>query len=138
MTKKIEYKQETPPSIKMKLDALADAQAHRDVILLEKQRVIESIYTPEIRQAIADIDEEFDDKTETVRNIIDTLTGEVKQMVGSLGFTCEGTILQAVFVSGRRTWETDKLEKLADEHPEYGLQVYRKQGDPSVSIKVRK
>ena len=40
----------------MKLDALADAQAHRDVILLEKQRVIESIYTPEIRQAIADID----------------------------------------------------------------------------------
>jgi len=40
--------------------------------------------------------------------------------------------LQVVFARGRVTWETDKLEGYAAEHPE--LLKYRKTGTPSAKI----
>jgi septation ring formation regulator EzrA len=117
------------------LNALSDLQCQREVIDLDKQKMIDSVLTPEIRKQIADIEVEFACLYPAVDEKITALTTQVKEAVISQGETVNGEHLQAVFMKGRTSWNTEKLDGMMALIPQ--LVEARKTGDPSVSIRRR-
>ena len=122
--------------IKELLDRLAEYQSQRDAANLEKQALIDEVYTPEIKQRIAEIEAEFSGKTETVNENIAALEAEIKQAVINHGASVKGSFFHAVFAKGRVSWDTKSLDGYATAHPE--LLTFRKEGDPSISIRTAK
>jgi hypothetical protein len=122
--------------IKQKLDQLAEFQAERDIAMIDKQRLIDEVYSAEIKKRVNEIEAEFEDKTESVVNNIAALEAEIKQAVKEHGASIKGTIYHAIFVKGRVSWDTKSLDGYSTAHPE--LLTFRKEGDPSVSIRVSK
>ena len=122
--------------IKQKLDQLAEFHAQRDVAMLEKQALLDEIYTAEIKSRMAEIEAEFAGKTEAVNENIAALEAEIKQAVVAHGASVKGTVFHAVFAKGRVSWDTKSLDGYATAHPE--LLSFRKEGEPSVSIRVSK
>ena len=118
--------------IKQKLDKLAEFQAQRDVVALEKQALIEKIYTPEIRARVAEVEAEFAGKSEAVNENIATLKSEIEEAVKAHGKTVKSTILQAVWSKARYSYSEDEKDGYIQ------AMVYRKLGEPSVSIKAVK
>ena len=126
----------TEAQIKELLDRLAEYQSQRDAANIEKQALIDEVYTPEIKQRMADIEAEFAGKTETVNENIAALEAEIKQAVINHGASVKGSFFHAVFAKGRVSWDTKSLDGYAAAHPE--LIAFRKEGDPSVSIRTAK
>ena len=119
--------------IETKLDELSELYAQRDVSTLEKQRLIDSVLTEEIKAKITEIEAEFSGKTQTVVEKINILEAEVKELVKALGQSVKGQFLHAIFTKGRVSWDSKALDGYAKAHPE--LAEYRKEGDPFVSLK---
>ena len=67
--------------VKVKLDALAELEAQRDSIMLEKNRLLDSLYTDEIKFKMSEVETEFAPKTDTVNEKIATLEQEVRHDV---------------------------------------------------------
>ncbi len=122
--------------IKQKLDRLAEYQSQRDAAMLEKQALLDEIYTAEIKARMAEIEAEFADKTKAVNENIAALEAEIRQAVIAHGASVKGSLLHAVFSKGRVSWDTKALDGYAAAHPE--LLSFRKEGEPSVSIRVAK
>ena len=118
---------------KQKLDLLADWQAQRTLIEMDKVKAIESVMTPEIRQALADIEAEYSTKYEGVDANIAALTEQVKVAVLAGGASVKGSYLHAVYAKGRVSWDNRKLEGLMMVIPQ--VAEARKEGEPSVSIR---
>lgn len=119
-----------------KLDRLAEYHAQRDLLILDKQKAIDSILTPDVKKQIADVEAEFNDKAAAVVENISALEEGIKQDVLGEGETVKGLRLQAVWSKGRVSWDDKALTGYAKAHPE--LNEFRKQGDPSVSIRANK
>uniref|UniRef100_A0A6H1Z9L0 Uncharacterized protein n=1 Tax=viral metagenome TaxID=1070528 RepID=A0A6H1Z9L0_9ZZZZ len=119
--------------IKQKLDLLADHQAQRDAIALQKAELADAILTTEIKAQLAEIDAEFAGKTEAVNANIAVLETEVKQAVVEHGTSVKGTFLHAIWNKGHVSWDTRSLDGYAVAHPE--LLSFRKEGEPSVSLR---
>lgn len=119
--------------IEQKLDELSELYAQRDLATLEKQRLIDEIYTPEIKAKLAEIEAEFSGKNEVVLEKISTLENEVKEEVKQKGASVKGQFLHAVFAKGRVTWDTKTLDGLMIAVPQ--LSQARKEGEPSVSLR---
>lgn len=126
----------TESEIKQKLDTLAEYQSQRDAAMLEKQSLIDAIYTAEIKAHVAEIEAEFSAKTEGVTENIAALEAEIKQAVLEHGASVKGSLFHAVFAKGRVSWDTKSLDGYAAAHPE--LLSFRKEGEPSVSLRVAK
>ncbi len=122
--------------IKELLDRLAEYQSQRDSANLEKQALIDDVYTNEIKHRMAEIEAEFAGKTETVNENIAAIEAEIKQAVINHGASVKGSFFHAVFTKGRVSWDTKSLDGYATAHPE--LLTFRKEGDPSVSIRTAK
>ena len=118
---------------KQKLDRLAELKAEQDLLNIKKQELIDSVLTPEIRTKIAEIEEEFEPQFEAVNFTTDELSKTIKAEVVGLGETVKGAVLQCCFVKGRISWDTKGLDGYLVDHPE--LNRFRKQGDPSASIR---
>jgi len=118
---------------KQKLDQLAEMYAQQDVIRLDKQKLIDGILTDEIKAKIAEIEAEFKPQSEGLTQNISALESEVKTDVVTLGESVKGNVLHAVYTKGRITWDTKGLEGVLVNQPE--LAKFRKEGDPSVSIR---
>jgi hypothetical protein len=116
-----------------KLDKLADLQAHRDVLALQKQEIVDQVLTPEIKEKLLEIDAEFGDKLESVNTNIAELEQETKKAVIEMGETIRGQFIMAVWAKGRISWDTKALDGFATAHPE--ILQFRKTGDPSVSLR---
>jgi hypothetical protein len=119
--------------IKSELNKLAEYQAQRQVLALVKQEQIDKVMTPEIKQALADIEAEFAGKLAGVDGNINILAGDIKAAVVAEGASVKGTFLQAVYSKPRVTWDSGKLEGLALAFPP--LLEARKIGEASVSIR---
>jgi phage-related minor tail protein len=116
-----------------KLDKLSDLQAQEDVIRLHYADLREKILTPEIQQALKDLDAEKDTALTSLQDGINQLTAEIKTLVLVGGSTVKGQHLIAVWVKGRVSWDTKGLEGYKVAHPE--IATFRKEGDPSVTIR---
>jgi hypothetical protein len=115
-----------------KIDQLANFQAQRDVLELEKQALIDQLIPPEIRARIEEVEAEFKGKRETVDEKITELETEIKEEVIRNGATARGTFLRMVYHPGRVTWDTKSLDAYARARPE--VLEFRKQGEPYVVI----
>jgi len=119
--------------IKKMLDDLADLEAHKQIIQMDKRVHIDSVLTPEIAQALSDIDAEFGDKMDVVNSKIEQLRNSIKPLVVQHGKTVKGSFMQAVWSKPRVTWDTARLEGFAVNHPE--LLNFRKIGQPVISFR---
>ncbi len=119
--------------VKSKLDLIAEYQSQKDLLNLQKQEIIDTILTPEIKAKIAEIEAEFTGKGETADTNIAALTAEVKDMVIQTGASIKGNNLHAVYAKGRVSWDAKGLDGYAVGHPE--ILYMRKEGEPSVSIR---
>lgn len=119
--------------IETKLDELSELYAQRDLSTMDKQHMIDSVLTDEIKAKIAEIEIEFSGKGEAVSEKIAELEAEVKELVKSAGASVKGQFLHAVYTKGRVSWDTKTLDGLAIAIPE--LTQARKEGEPSVSLR---
>ena len=122
--------------INRNLNELADIQAQLDVIELDHHELIDSVLTDEIKEQLADIDYEFDEKSKVAKEKANNLRDIIKAQVIELGDSVKGEYLHAVYNKGRVSWDTKALNGYAAAHPDV-LQL-RKTGDPSVTIRVVK
>lgn len=117
------------------LNEYSDNLAGIDLLNSNKQELIDSVLTPEIKEKLAEIDAEFAPKINELnaRNqaLIDTIKGEVLLT----GQTLNGDFHQAVYMKGRVSYDTKALDGYASAHPE--IAQFRKEGAPSVSIRAR-
>jgi hypothetical protein len=120
--------------IKKLLNDLADYRAGRDAINLQKQAIIDTILTDEIKKQIADIEAEFAEKSVTVNEKIAEAEAAVKTAILEHGASVKSDFLHAVWVKGRISWDTKSLDGYAVAHPE--LLGFRKEGEPSVTIRT--
>lgn len=120
-------------SITQQLDALADYQAQRDYLALKKQELIDSVITPEIHARLDEIEAEFAPQFQAVDANIASLELEIKAAVIEAGASVKGEHLQAVFSKGRVSWDAKACDAYSVAHPE--ILAFRKEGDPSVSIR---
>ena len=86
-----------------------------------------------IAQRKAEIEAEFAGKAEAVDDNIRKLTEEIKAEVKALGVSVKADHFQAVYVKGRITWDTSKMDGYAVGHPE--VLFMRKEGEPSVTLR---
>ena len=119
--------------IEQLLDKLSDYQAQRSLIEIKKQELIDSVYTPEIKAKLQEIDAEFATQYEGVDANITAITEQIKAAVIANGESVKGLFLHAVYAKGRVSWDSKKLDGLALVIPE--VLKARKEGEPSVSIR---
>jgi len=81
----------------------------------------------------AEIEAEFAGKEADAAANIAALEAEIKAEVKAGGKTIKGKHYQAVYVKGRITWNTDKMEAWIVDHP--FLRDARKEGEPSVTLR---
>lgn len=116
-----------------KLNQLYNLKSMVDVINIEKQKLIDSIITPEIKEKLSDIEDEFSKKTESLNEKITNLDAEIRTDVVVAGKTIKGKHLMALFSNGRVSWDTKLLDGYAVSHPE--VEQFKKVGCPFVTIK---
>jgi hypothetical protein len=85
--------------------------------------------------AMARLDNEINAERQKLSEELETLTKEVSDVVLEQGQTVSSEHLQAVFNSGRITWESKALDALVDIHPY--LAKHRKVGAPFVTIRQK-
>ena len=102
---------------KEKLEELADLKEKQEILRNklddQKQAMIDSVYTPEIREAVRAIEAEFEPKYDVVNRLqprIEELTEEIRKDVLASSETIKGSRLQMVFAKGRTSWETADLK----------------------------
>ncbi len=118
-----------------KLDLLAELQAAPDAIRLQKQALIDTILTPELKAQLAEIDAEFAEPLKAAQDAAAQLELEIKEEIVALRATVRGNSLMAVYVKGREGgWDSAKLSGYAAAHPEI-LAFKKANGEPSVSFR---
>ena len=116
-----------------KLNRLSELQAQADVIRLHFEDLRKQILTPELQQALADIDTEMSTSLESLQEGINSLTTEIKDDVVKECATVKGSFLMAVWNKGRESVDMKQLKGYAVAHPEVNAMI--KTGDPSVTIR---
>jgi hypothetical protein len=119
--------------ITCKLNRLADYEVQKMLIEADKQNLIDSVLTYEIKIRLAEIDTEFAEVLKSADQEIENLTKEIKTDVLDHKESVKGLKYQAIYSNGSVTWNTDALDGYALSHPE--ILPLRKPGKPSVSIR---
>lgn len=81
----------------------------------------------------AEIEAEFSGAVRAVDENIKKLEAEIKADTKCAGKSVKGKFFHAVYVKGRVTWNTDKMEAWVVDHP--FLLSARKEGDPSITLR---
>ena len=118
--------------IQEKLDQLSDLQAQRDLLEMQKKELIRQVLGPDLLAQLEEIEDEFASSVEGVDLNIAQLEREIRQEVIDHGATVKGEYLRAVYNRGRITWDSEKLEHMAQFVPE--ILGYRREGKPYISI----
>ena len=120
-------------NIVQKLNDMAEYRKQRNAAEAEKKQLIDDLIPTEIREQIAAIEAEYAERFMAADAAIGTLETEIKDGVKALGETVKGDFLMAVWTKGRTSWDDKALSGYSKAHPE--ILEYRKQGEPSVSIR---
>jgi phage host-nuclease inhibitor protein Gam len=123
-------------NIKLAIDEYSDMVTGIATITAEKQTLIDSVLTPEIKAKIAEIEAEFAPKLDAVAARKAELETAIKQVVIAEGVTVKGDYHQFVYAKGRVSWDTKALDGYAAAHPE--ILQFKIVGDPSVSVRGMK
>jgi hypothetical protein len=120
-------------AIAQSLEKLAELYDQRDGLQTEKRALIAQVLTPELLGRLDEIDAEFTQKEEGATEAINALEAQIKADTLAQGETVKGSAFVAVWSKGRVSWDGKGLTTYAEAHPD--VLQYRKEGDPSVSIR---
>ena len=115
------------------LERLDEYLAQKTLLEIDKKRAIEATIPQDVRDAVADIEAEFDDKLSAADENIAAIEKTIKDEVLRGGQTVKGKTMQAVYAKGRVTYSAKALDGLLVAIPQ--LNDFRKVGKPSVSIR---
>lgn len=116
-----------------KIDQLAQYYSQRDLLALDKQRLLNEAIPADVQKRMDEIVLELSPQLDAVNENILALEAEIKRDVLFQGQTVKGEFLMAVFAKGRTSWDSKKFEGLQILLPQ--LSEARKEGEPSVSIR---
>jgi hypothetical protein len=116
-----------------KIEKYSDIGFGIDLIHQEKQALIDTVLTPEIKEKLAEIDAEFDPKVDELAQQKSMLEADIKAEVLQAGRTVKGTYHSFVWSKPRVSWDDKGLSGYALHHPE--ILQFRKVGNPSVSVR---
>lgn len=117
------------------LDTLAELHAKRDL----EMRALAEAHTwalAPIKAQLDAIDIMFGPKLHELASLISSTEQAIKDAVLTVGTSAQGSGYQAVYMSGRVSWDTQKLDGYAVAHPE--IAAFRSVGAPSVQIRAVK
>jgi len=117
------------------LNKYSDNLVGIDSLMLEKQALIDTILTPEIKEQLAEVEAEFAPKVEALSAQNEQLLARVKAEVLETGVTVSGDFHQAVYTRARVSWDNRSLAGYSIDHPE--IMAFQKVGEPSVSIRAK-
>jgi len=117
------------------LNKYSDNLVGIDSLVLEKQALIDTILTPEIKEQLAEVEAEFAPKVEALRAENEQLAAQIREQVLEFGTTVSGDFHQAVYTKPRVSWDNKGLAGYSVAHPE--IMVFQKVGEPSVSIRAK-
>ena len=115
------------------LDRLADMQAQMGVLQAHFDQLRDEIIPSEVQMQLIELDAERQTALESIQGGIASLESEIKSGVLETGISVKGAKLHAIWSKGRVSWDTKSLDGYVIAHPE--LTAFRKEGDPSVSIR---
>lgn len=118
--------------ITRKLDELSEVRAAADITRLDcevKRREI----LAKVQGELDALDTEFAPMLEAANMRVAELEADIKARVLEFGSSVKSIVLHAIYSKGRVTWDTKALDGYTAGHPEIG--AFRKEGDPSVSIR---
>jgi hypothetical protein len=121
--------------IEKMLDELHDLQCKADYLRITKDSEIKGAIPADIQKIIDSIEEKYFEIVMDVDEEISLLTNEIKEQVKATGESVKGTHLMAMYTKPRVTWDSKGIEGFSVAHPE--INVFRKVGEPSVSIKAK-
>ena len=121
--------------ITKKLDELSEVRAAADVTRLDYEAKRREILA-KVQDELTALDAEFAPMLEAANMRVAELEADIKARVLEFGSSVKSTILHAIFSKGRVTWDAKALDGYAAGHPE--IAAFRKEGEPSVSIRVVK
>ena len=122
-------------SVQELLNEYSNNLAEIDLLNGERQTMIDKVITPEIKAQLENIDREIDPVIEKFNARAAELADLIKAEVIAAGETISGEHHQAVYSKPRVSWNSKGLEGYAVAHPE--ILVFRTEGSPSVSLRVR-
>ena len=102
----------------------------------EKARLKDELIPEEIKQALCEIDEEFEPLEMQAQKDLQDAQAEVIKSVLELGQSIKGSTHMAVYRKPSISWNTEILEKLCKKYPE--IELAKKEGAPSVAIRLVK
>ena len=124
----------TEIEIKEMLYQLGEMEYQKSRIELEKQQMIERIMPPEIIQALADINLEFDSKAEIASGKIEALREKIKAQVLIIGHSVQIDCYQAQWKKGRDNgFDTKMLLGMAKLIPQI-IAAKKPDSAPTVSL----
>jgi phage host-nuclease inhibitor protein Gam len=115
------------------LEQLTNTYALRDLLNIEKAQLRDDAIPDEVQAKLADIEAEYAPKIQQCEELIARLEEQAKQTVLDEGATAKGGALQAVFMKGRVSWDSKKLDGMMIILPQ--LKEARKEGAPTVTIR---
>lgn len=114
-----------------KLNRLAELQAKREVIRLDKEAAIAKTLEP-VKAQLDLIEAEYN--VSYLDADLTALEADIRAEVLAAGSTAKGSSLICTWNKGRVSWDTKGLDGYAVAHPE--LNAFRKEGEPSTTIKA--
>jgi hypothetical protein len=120
-------------AIAQNLEKLSELYDQRDALEAQKRDMIAQVLTPEVLARLDEIEAEFAQKEEGAATAIDALETQIKADTLAHGETVKGSAFVAVWSKGRVSWDGKGLGAYAQAHPD--ILEYRKEGEPSVSIR---
>lgn len=125
----------TENDIRARLEELAEVRAAAETTRLDYEARREEILRA-VQAELEALQAEYEPLLESAQARAAALEAEVKEAVLAFGASVKGSAYQAVYVRGRVTWDNQKLDRYAQAHPE--ILAYRREGDPSVSLRTVK
>jgi phage host-nuclease inhibitor protein Gam len=103
----------------------------------DKEKLIAEAMPKEVRDKVAEIEEEFAGKTENAQNDLEQLEEEIKAGVVSLQKTLAVEGMKAFFYEGKVSWDAKGLEGVIKNSPEVAgvISKFKKQGKPYAAFR---
>jgi len=119
-------------TIEQKLAQLDEFHAQAEVLRIDYEAKRKAILAT-VQAELDALDAEYSPMKDAVSENITRLEGEIKTDVIQHGATVKGERFMAVYVNGRISWDTKKLDGMMSLIPQ--IAEARKQGEPSVTIR---
>jgi hypothetical protein len=114
------------------LEVLTNLRAQRVCLQLDDDAERQVLLAP-VKDALDQLDTRYRQRAEDIAAQESSILDIIKEQVLNQGISAKGGHLQAIYVAGRVTWDTKKLDGYAAAHQE--INSFRKVGEPSITIR---